>query len=191
MNIMKNNIIILLFVTVCSAANAQRYFLKVEGPNINGGNEATPHTEVFILNNFSFSISNSGNTHVGGGGGAGAGKSQSGPIEITLPFNEPNSKLYQAVHTGQDFDKITIFVRKYFPLPAPAGEKDYLIYTFEKVKFSSATSSYEGGAGIPAMQLVFKAGIFTIDFYKTDNDGSKTTTVATAGFNFLANTQPN
>lgn len=187
MNIMKNNIIILLFVTVCSAANAQRYFLKVEGPNINGVNEAPPHTEVFILNNFSFSISNDGTTHVGGGGGG--GKSQSGPIEITLPFNEPNNKLYEAVHTGQNFNKITIFVRKYFSASGqvPAGEKDYLIYTFEKVKFSSATSSYVDGAGIPSMQLVFKAGIFKMDFYKTENDGSRSTTVAKAIYNFLTN----
>lgn len=181
---MKNNIIILLFVTVCSAANAQRYFLKVEGPNINGGNTATPHTELFKLDNFTFNISNSGTTHVQGTGGA--GKSQSGPIEITLPFNEPNNKLYQAVHTGQIFDKITIFVRKYFPAPAPAGEKDYLIYTFENVKFSSSTSSYVDGAEIPSMQLVFKAGKFTIDFYKTNNNGSKDPIVVSSSFNFLA-----
>lgn len=176
---------ILLLITMLSAAlicNGQRYFMKVEGPAVNGISGSLLHPDEFEMKSFSFTISQSGN--VQSESGTGPGKSSIAPIQIKLLLSSGIAEFYKAIHDRTKFEKVTISIVKDFN----DGLNDYLVYTLEEVHCTAMSNRSSVGEEILTVTLSLMSDKFRVEFYKALSNGNRDiTTVKKFGWDITRN----
>ncbi|SOE23897.1 Type VI protein secretion system component Hcp (secreted cytotoxin) [Spirosomataceae bacterium TFI 002] len=183
---MKNNIslsLIICLMALTLSTNGQRYFMKIENPNLNGTSNTAPHEFEFELESFDFGITNNGNLHFGSG--AGNGKPELLPFTIKLKQTSNMAQVYKTIHDGGFYRKVIISVVKTFDSPSL---QDYLVFTLEEVVTFSAMNI---GASSGDDSIFLTATIFSdklrIKHYLTNSNGSRDNTPLETGWDIIEN----
>jgi len=148
-------IAIIIILGFTSYGFCQRYFLKIETPNVNGLSTISNHVNEILLEDFDFEIENSINIGSISGGG-GAGKAQSGPITLKFLFSKDINILFHGLHSGEIFTRFTI--------TANNGIVDYLKYEFKYVVLSQFGTEYSESEDKRYANITCKAGTFKLTY---------------------------
>lgn len=158
----KIRITTLIFLGFTSAGFCQRYFLKIETPNVNGLSIVPNHVNEILLEQFDFEIENTINIGSITGRG-GAGKAQSGPITLKFLLSKDINILFHGLHSGETFTKFTI--------TANNGTVDYLIYEFKNVVLSQFRTEYSESDDNRYANITCKAGTYKLSYYLPPKNG--------------------
>lgn len=173
----KKLITTLIILGFTSAGMCQRYFLKIETPNVNGLSTVPNHVNEILLEQFEFEIENIVNIGAITGGG-GAGKAQSGPITLRFLLSKDINTLFHGLHSGEIFTKFTI--------TANSGTVDYLKYEFKNVVLSQFRTEYSESEDIRYANITSKAGTFKLTYYLPPKNGVPQT-AAISQWSFIKN----
>lgn len=157
---------IIISILIClgftSASHSQRYFLKIETPNVNGRSTLPNHVNEILLEEFDFEITNTINIGSVAGGDR-AGQAQSGPINLRFELSKDINTLFHALHSGQIFTRFTI--------TANNGTVDYLKYEFKNVILSQFGTNYSINDDKLYADLTGKAGTFKLTYIPLNGSG--------------------
>jgi type VI secretion system secreted protein Hcp len=157
--------------------------MKIEGPNLDGPSTTAQHVTEFELEVFSFGVSNTGTFHVGGGSG-GAGKPNLLPFTIRLMQSKNLATIYEKIHDGSNFTKVTITATNFFD----AGLEDYLIFMLQdEVAFTSMKSAATNNDSFIIIPLTVFSDKLEVKHYKADNDGSRNDTPLETKWDIVGN----
>ena len=158
----------LIILGFTSAGFCQRYFLKIETPNVNGKSTDPNHMNEILLEDFNFEIMNEIN--IGSqSGGVGAGKAQSGPINLKFELSKDINTLFHALHSGQIFTRFTI--------TANNGTVDYLKYEFKNVVISQFGTANSGDHEKLYASLTCKSGTYKLTYIPLNGAGVPQTAI--------------
>lgn len=188
---MKNEIrILIIFALLLSAFYSRgqsRYFMKIEGPNLNGNSQIAPHVNEFELEAFIFGTTNSGTNHISGGGGGASGKPSLLPFSVTLKQSKNLNTVYQAIHDGVEFTKVTISVVKTFD---SSSLEDYLVFTLEDVNCTAMTNAAFSNDDAIITNLELFSKIIKVEHYLAQPTGGRNITALETEWDIPKNMAP-
>ena len=139
-------------------------YLKIDG--VEGETQRDKHAgEVEVL---SWSFGGSNSSSVGAGGGGGAGRASLQDISITKWVDASSPGLFQAMCSGQHYDKGTLSIYK-------AGGGEPLLYMkldFEEMFPSSISTGGSGGEDRLTENITFAFGKVTQTYIVQNADGT-------------------
>ncbi len=140
------------------------YFLDISG--IPGESQDKDKKNQIKLEQWSWGAEQTGSSSYGTGGGA--GRVRMHDFNFVMKANSASPKLMLACATGKHIDKATLTCRK-----AGGGQKDYLIYKFEKLIISSfQTGGHDSNDVVPLDQISFNFTKITVEYKPQNADGS-------------------
>lgn len=183
---MKNNISLFLIISLLAltlSTNGQRYFMKIENPDLDGTSTTAPHQNEFELESFDFGITNNGNLHIGQGGGV--GKPELLPFTIKLKQTSNMAQVYKTIHDGGYYRKVIISVMKTFGTPSL---QDYLVFTLEEgVVFKAMNNGASSGDDSIFLTATLFSDKLRIKHYLTNSNGSRDNTPLETGWDIIEN----
>lgn len=158
------------------------FFLKLEGPDVEGESMDSQHTDEIAINSWSWGMTQTGTMHVAKGGGA--GKVNVHDISLTKLVDKATPNLMQHCCKGTQFDTATLVCRK---ASGDGGQLEYLTLTMKHVIITSVQSGGSEGDENLFENVNLNFGQYTISYVPQDNDGSALPEVGPIGWNIQTN----
>jgi len=155
------------------------YFLKFEGPAIDGESTDDKHKNEIDVLSWSWGESQQGTRGAGGGGGAGKVSMQD--AHFTKASDKATPKLMLACADGQHIKKATLTCRK-----AGGEQQEFLIITLSDVLVSGYQISGSRGDVVPMEQVSLNYAKIELSYKPQKADGSLDAAVK-AGYDLALN----
>jgi type VI secretion system secreted protein Hcp len=158
------------------------FFLKLEGPDLEGESMDSQHTDEIGITAWSWGMSQSGTMHVAKGGGA--GKVDVQDLTLTKKLDKATVNLEQHCCKGTQFETATLVCRK---ASGDGGQLEYFTLVMNHVIITSV----QGGGSESDDELYetvsLNFGEYTSTYVPQDNDGSALPEVGPLGWNMQTN----
>jgi len=158
------------------------FFLKLEGPDIEGESMDSQHEGEIAINSWSWGMNQSGTMHVAKGGGA--GKVDVQDISLTKLLDKSTPNLIQHCCKGTQFETATLVCRK---ASGDGGQLEYLTLEMKNVIITNV----QGGGSENDDNLFENVGLnfgeFTVTYVPQDNNGAALPEVGPVGWNMQTN----
>ena len=158
------------------------FFLKVEGPDVEGESMDDQHADEIAISSWSWGMSQSGTMHVAKGGGAGKVNVQD--ISCTKLVDKATPNLMQHCCKGTQFETATLVCRK---ASGDGGQLEYLTLVMKHVIITGVQSGGSGGDDNLFENVSLNFGEFSLTYVPQDNDGSALPEVGPIGWNMQTN----
>lgn len=158
------------------------FFLKLEGPDVEGESMDSQHTDEIAISSWSWGMNQSGTMHVAKGGGA--GKVDVHDISFTKLVDKATPNLMQHCCKGTQFDTATLVCRK---ASGDGGQLEYLTLEMKHVIITGVQSGGSEGDDNLFENVTLNFGQYTISYVPQDNDGSALPEVGPIGWNIQTN----
>ena len=142
------------------------YFLKIEGPNVDGESQDHQFKNHIQIETWSFGVSQTGTSTQGGG--MGGGKANFNDFHFTMKVNKASAKLFLGCAEGQHYKKAVLHCRK-----AGTGGKVFDTWTFSDLLISSFNTGGTGhGDDLPVDSISFNYKKIENEYKQQKEDGS-------------------
>lgn len=158
------------------------FFLKLEGPDVEGEAMDSQHADEISINGWSWGMSQSGTMHVAKGGGAGKVNVQD--ISLTKQVDKATPNLMQHCCQGTQFETATLVCRK---ASGDGGQLEYVKLEMKHVIITTVQSGGSQGDDNLYETVSLNFGIYTFTYVPQDNDGSALPEVGPIGWNMQTN----
>ena len=158
------------------------FFLKLEGPDVEGESMDSQHTDEIAISSWSWGMNQSGTMHLAKGGGA--GKVDVHDISFTKLVDKATPNLMQHCCKGTQFDTATLVCRK---ASGDGGQLEYLTLEMKHVIITGVQSGGSEGDDNLFENVTLNFGQYTISYVPQDNDGSALPEVGPIGWNIQTN----
>lgn len=158
------------------------FFLKLEGPDVEGESMDSQHADEIAISSWSWGMNQSGTMHVAKGGGA--GKVDVHDISFTKLVDKATPNLMQHCCKGTQFDTATLVCRK---ASGDGGQLEYLTLEMKHVIITGVQSGGSEGDDNLFENVTLNFGQYTISYVPQDNDGSALPEVGPIGWNIQTN----
>ena len=158
------------------------FFLKLEGPDIEGESMDSQHEGEIAINSWSWGMNQSGTMHVAKGGGA--GKVDVQDISLTKLLDKSTPNLIQHCCKGTQFETATLVCRK---ASGDGGQLEYLTLEMKNVIITNVQGGGSENDDNLFENVSLNFGEFTVTYEPQDNDGSAMPEVGPIGWNMQTN----
>ena len=158
------------------------FFLKLEGPDVEGESMDSQHTDEIGIDSWSWGMNQTGTMHVARGGGA--GKVDVQDISLTKKTDKATPNLIQHCCMGTQFETATLVCRK---ASGDGGQLEFLTLEMKNVIITSVQSGGSGSDNDLYENVSLNFGEFTVTYVPQDNDGSALPEVGPVGWNMQTN----
>lgn len=155
------------------------FFLKLEGPDVEGESMDSQHDSEIAISSWSWGMNQSGTMHVARGGGA--GKVDVQDISFTKQVDKSTPNLMQHCCKGTRFETVTLVCCK---AAGDGGQLEYLKIEMKPVIITSVSTNGAGGEEDIAETVTLNFGQ---SYVPQDNDGSALPEVGPIGWNMQTN----
>lgn len=161
---------------------ANDFFLKLEGPDLEGESMDSQHTDEIGIDSWSWGMSQSGTMHVAKGGGA--GKVDVQDLSLSKKLDKASPNLMQHCCKGTQFETATLVCRK---ASGDGGQLEYLTLVMKHVIITSVQGGGSEGDDDLLESVTLNFGEYTSTYVPQDNDGSALPEVGPVGWNMQTN----
>lgn len=161
---------------------ANDFFLKLEGPDLEGESMDSQHTDEISIDSWSWGMNQSGTMHVAKGGGA--GKVDVQDISLSKKLDKASPNLMQHCCKGTQFETATLVCRK---ASGDGGQLEYLTLVMKHVIITSVQGGGSEGDDDLFENVTLNFGEYTTTYVPQDNDGSALPEVGPVGWNMQTN----
>jgi type VI secretion system secreted protein Hcp len=158
------------------------FFLKLEGPDVEGESMDSQHADEIAINSWSWGMNQSGTMHVAKGGGA--GKVDVQDISLTRMVDKATPNLMQHCCKGTQFETATLVCRK---ASGDGGQLEYVTLEMKNVIITGVQSGGSENDDNLFENVSLNFGQYTISYVPQDNDGSALPEVGPIGWNIQTN----
>lgn len=158
------------------------FFLKLEGPDVEGESMDSQHTDEIAISSWSWGMTQSGTMHVAKGGGA--GKVNVEDISLTKLVDKASPNLMQHCCKGTQFETATLVCRK---ASGDGGQLEYVNLEMKHVIITGVQSGGSEGDDNLYETVNLNFGLYRISYVPQDNDGSPLPEVGPVGWNMQTN----
>jgi type VI secretion system secreted protein Hcp len=158
------------------------FFLKLEGPDVEGESMDSAHADEIAVSSWSWGMNQSGTMHVAKGGGA--GKVDVQDLSLGKRVDKATPNLMQHCCMGTQFETATLVCRK---ASGDGGQLEYLTLVMKHVIITSVQGSGSEGGDDLFENVSLNFGEFTLTYVPQDNDGSALPEVGPIGWNMQTN----
>lgn len=158
------------------------FFLKLEGPDVEGESMDSQHADEIAINSWSWGMNQSGTMHVAKGGGA--GKVDVNDISLTKLVDKATPNLMQHCCKGTQFETATLVCRK---ASGDGGQLEYVTVEMKHVIITGVQTGGSEGDDNLFENVSLNFGQYTISYVPQDNDGSALPEVGPIGWNIQTN----
>ena len=158
------------------------FFLKLEGPDVEGESMDSAHADEIAVNSWSWGMNQSGTMHVAKGGGA--GKVDVQDLSLGKRVDKATPNLMQHCCMGTQFETATLVCRK---ASGDGGQLEYLTLVMKHVIITNVQGSGSEGGDDLFENVSLNFGEFTLTYVPQDNDGSALPEVGPVGWNMQTN----
>lgn len=158
------------------------FFLKLEGPDVEGESMDSQHTDEIAISSWSWGMTQSGTMHVAKGGGA--GKVNVEDISLTKLVDKASPNLMQHCCKGTQFETATLVCRK---ASGDGGQLEYVTVEMKHVIITGVQSGGSEGDDNLYETVNLNFGLYRISYVPQDNDGSPLPEVGPVGWNMQTN----
>jgi type VI secretion system secreted protein Hcp len=158
------------------------FFLKLEGPAVEGESMDSAHADEIAINSWSWGMNQSGTMHVAKGGGA--GKVDVQDISLTRQVDKATPNLMQHCCKGTQFETATLVCRK---ASGDGGQLEYVTLEMKHVIITGVQSGGSENDDNLYENVSLNFGQYTISYVPQDNDGSALPEVGPIGWNMQTN----
>jgi type VI secretion system secreted protein Hcp len=158
------------------------FFLKLEGPDVEGESMDSAHADEIAINSWSWGMNQSGTMHVAKGGGA--GKVDVQDISLTRMVDKATPNLMQHCCKGTQFETATLVCRK---ASGDGGQLEYVTLEMKNVIITGVQSGGSENDDNLYENVSLNFGQYTISYVPQDNDGSALPEVGPVGWNMQTN----
>jgi type VI secretion system secreted protein Hcp len=158
------------------------FFLKLEGPDVEGESMDSQHADEIAINSWSWGMNQSGTMHVARGGGA--GKVDVQDISLTKQVDKSTPNLMQHCCKGTQFETATLVCRK---ASGDGGQLEYVKLVMKHVIITSVQGGGSESDDNLFENVSLNFGEYTITYVPQDNDGSALPEVGPIGWNMQTN----
>jgi type VI secretion system secreted protein Hcp len=158
------------------------FFLKLEGPDVEGESMDSQHADEIAINSWSWGMNQSGTMHVAKGGGA--GKVDVQDISLTRMVDKATPNLMQHCCKGTQFETATLVCRK---ASGDGGQLEYVTLEMKNVIITGVQSGGSENDDNLYENVSLNFGQYTISYVPQDNDGSALPEVGPIGWNIQTN----
>ncbi len=158
------------------------FFLKLEGPDVEGESMDSQHADEIAINSWSWGMNQSGTMHVAKGGGA--GKVDVQDISLTRMVDKATPNLMQHCCKGTQFETATLVCRK---ASGDGGQLEYVTLEMKNVIITGVQAGGSENDDNLFENVSLNFGQYTISYVPQDNDGSALPEVGPIGWNMQTN----
>ncbi len=158
------------------------FFLKLEGPDVEGESMDSQHADEIAINSWSWGMNQSGTMHVAKGGGA--GKVDVQDISLTRMVDKATPNLMQHCCKGTQFETATLVCRK---ASGDGGQLEYVTLEMKNVIITGVQAGGSENDDNLFENVSLNFGQYTISYVPQDNDGSALPEVGPVGWNMQTN----
>lgn len=158
------------------------FFLKLEGPDVEGESMDSQHDSEIAISSWSWGMNQSGTMHVARGGGA--GKVDVQDISFTKQVDKSTPNLMQHCCKGTQFETATLVCRK---ASGDGGQLEYLTLVMKHVIITNVQGGGSENDDDLFENVSLNFGEYTIAYVPQDNDGSALPEVGPIGWNMQTN----
>lgn len=158
------------------------FFLKLEGPDVEGEAMDSQHADEISIDSWSWGMNQSGTMHVAKGGGA--GKVDVQDLSLTKKVDKATANLMQHCCKGTQFETATLVCRK---ASGDGGQLEYLKVEMKPVIITSVQGGGSGGDDDLFENVSLNFGQYTVTYVPQDNDGSALPEIGPVGWNMQTN----
>ena len=158
------------------------FFLKLEGPNVEGESMDAAHADEIAINSWSWGMTQTGTMHVAKGGGAGKVNVQD--ISLTKLVDKASPNLMQHCCKGTQFETATLVCRK---ASGDGGQLEYVTLEMKHVIIAGVQAGGSENDENLYENVTLNFGLYTISYVPQDNDGSALPEVGPIGWNIQTN----
>jgi type VI secretion system secreted protein Hcp len=161
---------------------ATDFFLKLEGPDLEGESMDSQHTDEISIDSWNWGMNQSGTMHVARGGGA--GKVDVQDVALTHKLDKASVNLMQHCCKGTQFETATLVCRK---ASGDGGQLEYYTLVMKHVIITSVQAGGSEGDDDLFESFTLNFGEYTSTYVPQDNDGSALPEVGPLGWNMQTN----
>jgi type VI secretion system secreted protein Hcp len=158
------------------------FFLKLEGPGVDGESMDDAHADEIAVTSWSWGMNQSGTMHVAKGGGA--GKVDVRDISLTKQLDKSTPNLMQHCCMGTQFETATLVCRK---ASGDGGQLEYLTLVMKNVIITSVQSGGSENDDTLFENVSLNFGEYAVTYVPQDNNGSALPEVGPVGWNMQTN----